>query len=135
VKRLVFLLLLLIVPSSALADDTAPTPGSQLQNTQAGSSTAASSLLQPSGGASSALQSADSTAGGASQSASENLQQTGASDQAKLLVQGDADGGPVSGNDAPNLVWLNYILIVSMIATIVTGVVVYTQGRTQQKSK
>ena len=130
IKRAI-LLLVLLVPTATFADDS-----SQLQNPQSsGSSTGSSSLLQPAGGTDSPLQPTGDSSGGSSQSASDSLQQTGSGDAVKVLIQGDVDSPKTPDKDAPDLTWLNYILLIAVISTIATGVAVYVQGRPQQKSK
>ncbi len=120
-RRLLFIMAVALVPMGALADASATsdasTSASSLQNT--GSTTASpqtSGLLQPAQNSVSPLQSADATGGGVSQSTVENLQQSGTSDQAKLLIEGDGDA-PHQLSSAPDLTWLLYILLVLVAAS------------------
>ena len=63
-----------------------------------------------------------------SQSTVENLQQSGASDQAKLLIEGDGDT-PHQLTSAPNLTWLWGLLLVLVVASIGTGAASVVQQR------
>lgn len=131
--RRLFFILALALPVGALAADA---PSSNIQDTgQTTVSPQSSSLLQPATGASSPLQSADAGTAGVTPTSTQNLQQTGQSDQAKLLIQGDADQ-PHDLSSGPNLNWLLYILAVCVATTVLTALLAWWQGRrlTQQSS-
>jgi hypothetical protein len=78
------------------------------------------------------LQSADADSSGVGQSASaQNLQQSGSSDQQKLLVEGDADGTiqGVSTGTGLAIAWLGYVLIVLLVTTLGTAAAWWWQRR------
>lgn len=125
------IMILMSLPVAVHADATSDqsSAASQLQNTgSAADSTPTGSLLQPSGTTGSPLQSADASGGGVAQSPTENLQQSGASDQAKLLIEGDGDT-PHQLKSSTNLAWLWDILLVLVVATAGTGAATVLQQR------
>lgn len=128
-KRLIGVGLILALPYGVYADDSS---AAALQPTdQSTASPQTSALLQPAGGSvTSPLQSADASSGGLSQSStSQNLQQTGDSGQAKLLIQGEADA-PHQADNAPDLSWLWYLLAICGIATAFTAALWLSRRRT-----
>jgi hypothetical protein len=124
----------MLAPVAVHADASVPTQdqasSSSLQST--GDTTASpqtSSLLQPAETSGTALQSAGAGGTGAAQSAVENLQQSGASDQTKLMIENAGDV-PQALSSGPNLDWLLYILLVLVAASIGTGATLQWQRRT-----
>jgi ABC-type Na+ efflux pump permease subunit len=134
-RRLFLALLMALLPFAAQADNSTATTSDQsgsassLQNTgTATASNQTSGILQPAEAASSSLQSADASGTGAAQSAVENLQQSGDSDQTKLMIEGEGDVPHVVTNSA-NFDWLLYILLVLVAGTIGTGAALEWQRR------
>ena len=134
-RRFVFVLLL-VMPLAVQADDgavvTAPVQvGSSLQPTGGGDSTPQTlNLLQPAdaGSSASALQSADATSGGVAQSTTQDLQQTGSSNQTSLMVQGEGDQ-PHTLSSGNSVTWLGYAVIVLLVACAITAVAWLWQRR------
>ncbi|HSX01314.1 MAG TPA: hypothetical protein VLF67_03660 [Candidatus Saccharimonas sp.] len=132
IRRAVLIVIVAALPLAAQADDSMSAQPNSLQST--GSSTASpqtGGLLQPASGNSNsaALQSADSSNGGVTQAANQqNLQQTGSSDQIKLLVQGEANA-PQQLSDGPNLSWLWDILLVLLATAAGTGAALLLRRR------
>jgi hypothetical protein len=133
--RRLIIVLIVMMPLAAQADDaTSQTPtqsSSSLQQTADSASVPQTlNLLQPANADSSstALQSADATGGGVTQSTTQDLQQTGTSDQVNLLVQGDADQPHPVGSGS-GVTWLGYAAIVLLVATAVTAVAWLVQRR------
>ena len=132
-KRLLVSGILLAMPLSALADDASEL-GPQTNSANA-SSPQTLNMLQPAGSTASPLQSADAHGGGISQSTSQALQQTGSSDQVKLMIQGEADQPQtLSGGSGINLGFLWYILAVIALAGVATGAAVLLQRPVTAKS-
>ncbi|HUC87138.1 MAG TPA: hypothetical protein VMR75_02315, partial [Candidatus Saccharimonadales bacterium] len=118
IARVFIVLGLLAAPLVAHADPavtTAPAiagSSSSLQSTgQSGESGQTSTLLQPAGTSSSALQSAQANASSVAQSGTQNIQQSGSSDQDKLLVESEGDIPQVL-NSGSSYSWLGYVLLV-----------------------
>jgi hypothetical protein len=133
-RRLLLTLLVVLTPVVAHADASVPTQdqasSSSLQSTgQTTSSPQTSSLLQPAETSGTALQSAGASGTGVAQSTVENLQQSGASDQTKLMIENSGDV-PQALSNGPNLDWLLYILLVLIAASIGTGATLQWQRRT-----
>ena len=134
--RRLIILLLLVAPLAAYADDGASvtTPAqtsSGLQQTGSGASDPQTlNILQPAsaGSSSTSLQSADASGGGVAQSTAQDLQQTGTSDQASLLVQGEADQ-PHPTESGLAITWLGYAALILLAASAVTAVAWAVQSR------
>ena len=128
----VIYILLLFAPVPILAQEA-----SQLgpeSSSSGASSPQTLNLLQPAGGTSSPLQSADAGNGGVGQSsASQNLQETGSTIDVKSFIEGETDGGEQNPNSSPSLAsfsFLLYILLVVAAAGIITAGVVALEKRT-----
>jgi cobalamin biosynthesis Mg chelatase CobN len=134
--RKLLLLLLLGLPLTAQADSGVVTAPAQTNSglQQTGNTTASPqmlNLLQPAntGSASASLQPAGaSNEGDVAQSTTQDLQQTGASNQASLMVQGEGDS-PHSLSSSPDLTWLGYAVVVLLVATAITAVIWWFQRR------
>jgi len=135
-RRLFLTLMLVLVPVAVRADSSTSASdlsdsASALQNTgQAASSSQTSSILQPAGSSGTSLQAAGVSGTGAAQSAVENLQQSGDSDQAKLMIEAEGDVPQVLSSNSPDLDWLLYVLLVLVVASIGTGAALEWQRRT-----
>src|SRR5437762_322092 len=109
IRRGLLSIVILLAPVGGVLADAASTLGPSTTS-DGGSSTGASGILQPATGDNSGA------AGSSASQPAQQLQQTGSSDQVKLLVQGEADGAPVQPADNPGPTWLWTVLLVLAIA-------------------
>ncbi|HUC87422.1 MAG TPA: hypothetical protein VMR75_03860 [Candidatus Saccharimonadales bacterium] len=135
IARVFIVLGLLAAPLVVRADPavtTAPAiagSSSSLQSTgQSGESGQTSTLLQPAGTSSSALQSAQASASSVAQSGTQDIQQSGSSDQDKLLVESEGDIPQVL-NSSSSYSWLGYVLLVLIATTLGTEAASLLQRR------
>jgi hypothetical protein len=131
--------LMALLPLQAIAVDDASLLGPQRTVSPAVNSTGTSSTqtgtsLQPAGSSSSNLQSADAQTGGITVPQSQTLQQTGAADQIKLLIQGEVEGEQKL-EQPMDYSWLLPILAVLVVATCITGLLVLLDRRRTKQSQ
>lgn len=133
--RRLIVALLLVLPLAAHADDAATQTTTQSNSTlqQTGDSASAPqtvNLIQPqqTGSDAASLQSANASSAGLVPSTGQDIQQKDASNQAKLLVQGDADSPHSLGNEQ-GITWLGYAALILLAATAITAALWLWQRR------
>lgn len=132
-RRAVAMAVLLLMPTGVLAADSL---GPQSTPAQPSASPETSGILQPANGSSTPLQSNQSSTGGVAQpSSTQDLQQTGTADQAKLFIQGDVDTTetPEEGHNLA-LLW-DFLLVLVATGSGTAAVLLLQRRQAQQSSK